>query len=105
MVGFSSSHQRTDVRRADGQDPSGLRALSRLQVSLWRILDEAIVPQFLPLLALLAYAITVSRHPWSHDDWRALVVVSGAGAAILGTTFWLRQRTLSRSLAAAGSGV
>ena len=78
-------------------------ALRCLQVSLWRVAQEAVLPQVLPLLALLAYSITVSNHPSSHGDWRMLVAVTIAGAGILGTAMWLRQK-LDRSAMAAVAG-
>ncbi len=74
-------------------------ALKRLQVSLWRIAEEALLPQFVPLLALLAYSIMVSNHSWSHGDWRALFAVSISGAGILGATLWLSRKLNQRALA------
>ncbi len=74
-------------------------ALRRLEVSLWRIAEEALLPQFVPLLALLAYSVTVSNHPWSHGDWRALVAVTIAGAGILGAALWLQRKTDQRAIA------
>lgn len=66
-------------------------ALSRLQISLWRIVEEAMMPQTVPLLALLAYSITIAMHPWSHGDWLALLIVSVSGVGILGLGLWLRR--------------
>lgn len=76
-------------------------ALKSLQVSVWRILDQAVVPQFVPLLALLAYSLTVSSHPMTHGDWRALFAVSVCGAGILGAALWVRRKLDRRSLATA----
>lgn len=76
-------------------------ALRQLQVSLKRIASEALVPQLIPLLSLLAYAMTVAGHAWCHDDWRALLIVAMSGGAILGATLWLRRRIENRTLVAA----
>lgn len=76
-------------------------ALSRLQVSLWRIIEEALLPQAIPLLALLAYSVMVAIHPWSHGDWIALLTVTASGAAVLGASLWLQRKVNERSLAAA----
>lgn len=76
-------------------------ALKSLQVSIWRILEQAVVPQFVPLLALLAYSLTVSSHPMTHGDWRALFAVSVCGAGILGAALWVRRKLDRRSLATA----
>jgi len=76
-------------------------ALKSLQVSAWRIIEQAIVPQFVPLLALLAYSLTVSSHPWTHGDWRALFAVSVCGAGILVSALWVRRKLDSRALATA----
>lgn len=76
-------------------------ALKSLEVSVWRIVEQAIVPQFVPLLALLAYSLTVSNHPLTHGDWRALFAVSICGAGILGAALWVRRKIDRRSLATA----
>ncbi|MBS0201496.1 MAG: polysaccharide biosynthesis C-terminal domain-containing protein [Planctomycetes bacterium] len=76
-------------------------ALSKLQINLLRILDEAVLPQCVPLLALLAYSFLVSNHPWSHGDWRALFAVSICGAGILGGALWIRRKLDRSGLAAA----
>lgn len=76
-------------------------ALSRLQVSPWRIIEEALLPQAVPLLALLAYSIMVAIHPWSHGDWIALLTVTASGAAVLGASLWLQRKVNERSLATA----
>lgn len=75
-------------------------ALMRLKVAPGRILREAFVPQSIPLLALLAYSLHVSRQDWSHGDWRALIAVTIVGAAIVAGTFLLRQKLARRALAA-----
>ncbi len=76
-------------------------ALKSLQVSVWRIIEQAIVPQIVPLLALLAYSLAVSSHPMTHGDWRALFAVSICGAGILGGALWVRRKLDRRSLATA----
>jgi len=76
-------------------------ALKQLQVSPWRIAEEALVPQLIPLLALLAYSITISRHPSSHGDWIALMAVTISGGGILLGTMWLRKKLGQRVVAAA----
>lgn len=75
-------------------------ALRQLQVSLRRIAEEALMPQLIPLLALLAYSITISNLPWSHGDWFALIGVTLCGGAILLGTLWMRRR-LDHQVAAA----
>lgn len=75
-------------------------ALTRLSISPVRIFKEAVLPQMIPLLALLAYCLHISQHEWSHSDWRILAVVSMTGAGIVGAAFWLRQRSSRRALAA-----
>jgi O-antigen/teichoic acid export membrane protein len=76
-------------------------ALRQLNVSGWRILREAFQPQALPLLALLAFSLTVSNQSWSHEDWRALIGIAISGTAILGATIWLRARLNDAELATA----
>ena len=71
-------------------------ALRTLQVSVWRIAHEAVWPQLLPLLALLAFSLLVSQQTWGHGDWRCLIGVSFGGAALLGAMIWLRRK-LDRS--------
>ena len=75
-------------------------ALKHLQVSLRRILTESIVPQAVPLLLLLAFSMHVSRHSWSHGDWRALIAVTIGGASILGVGLLLRRKLDQGILAA-----
>jgi O-antigen/teichoic acid export membrane protein len=67
-------------------------ALHKLQVSLWRIGNEALVPQLMPLLSVLAYSITIANLAWSHNDWRALLTVTILGGVVLGSALWLRRR-------------
>lgn len=67
-------------------------ALKQLQVSLRRIAQEAFVPQLTPLLALLAYSVTISNYSWSHGDWLALLAVTICGGSILLGTIWARRR-------------
>ncbi|MFO1045134.1 MAG: polysaccharide biosynthesis C-terminal domain-containing protein [Planctomycetaceae bacterium] len=74
-------------------------AIRHLQVSLRRILEESIIPQATPLLALLTFSMTVSKYSWSHGDWRALIAVTFSGALILGTALWMRKKLDSRVLA------
>jgi O-antigen/teichoic acid export membrane protein len=76
-------------------------ALRRMDVSVRRIVEEAFVPQVLPLLSLLAFAITVANYPASHGDWLALMIVAASGAGILGATLWLRRKYESRAMAGA----
>jgi O-antigen/teichoic acid export membrane protein len=75
-------------------------ALKRLDVSLWRIVHEALLPQFTPLLALLAYSITISNYPWSHGDWRALFAVTACGGGTLLAALWMRRKIEQRLQAA-----
>lgn len=76
-------------------------ALHRMQISPRRLFDEAILPQFVPLLALLAFSITVANHPWSHGNWQALFAVAISAAGILALCLWLRRKLDQRNLAAA----
>ena len=71
-------------------------AFRTLQVSAWRIAHEAVWPQLLPLLALLAFSLLVSQQTWDHGDWRCLIGITFCGAALLGATIWLRRK-LDRS--------
>lgn len=75
-------------------------ALNCLQVKPWRILEQAVLPQGVPLLALLAYSITVSNFPASHDDWRALIAVTICGGGILVAALWLRKKLDERPVVA-----
>ena len=74
-------------------------AIRHLQVSVRRIVEESIIPQSIPLLALLAFSMTVSKYSWSHGDWRALIAVTISGALILGTALWMRKKFDNRILA------
>lgn len=75
-------------------------ALKRLRIGLGRIVQEAFVPQLTPLLALLAFSITISNCSWSHGDWIALVAVTCCGAGILLGSLWLRRRIEQSAVAA-----
>ncbi|WP_083842766.1 lipopolysaccharide biosynthesis protein [Schlesneria paludicola] len=67
-------------------------AVRHLGISWTRLFKEGLWPAALPLLALWAYAIIVSRQSWSHDDWRALILIAIAGGAVLGGAKWLTER-------------
>lgn len=57
-------------------------ALRKLGLSWSRLFNEALVPTFLPLLSLWAFAVVVSRQSWSHN-WIALIGIGAVGGAIL----------------------
>ena len=75
-------------------------ALRSLQVSLKRIAVEAVLPQLGPLLALLAYSITIANYPWSHGHWVALFAVTVCGGFTLLFAIWVRQWFDRQTLAA-----
>lgn len=76
-------------------------ALRKLQLSPARLLREALWPQLLPLLTLLAFSQFVSNQTWSHADWKMLFLVSGAGGLVLGSAWWLNRRLNRTKLSAA----
>ncbi len=78
-------------------------ALSRLQISLRRITEEAVWPQAVPLMALLAYSITIGNQSWSHGNWLALLAVTICGAGTLGAGLWVRGALQRLSLPTASS--
>lgn len=66
-------------------------ALRNLGLSLSRLVNEALWPQVIPLLALWAYAVIISRQEWSHAAWFSLFGVAFAGGIVLGTAWWLKS--------------
>ncbi|HID22017.1 MAG TPA: hypothetical protein EYP14_06405 [Planctomycetaceae bacterium] len=69
-------------------------ALRQLGYEPQRLLREAIAPQLLPVSALLAYSMLVSRHV-TGTGWPLILSVAAAGGCVLGTV-WLAQEFVSR---------
>ena len=69
-------------------------ALKQLDCEPRRLLREAIAPQLLPLTALLAYSVLVSRHV-AGRGWPLLFAIAAAGGGVLAAV-WLAQQIVSR---------
>ncbi|NOX54130.1 MAG: lipopolysaccharide biosynthesis protein [Planctomycetes bacterium] len=69
-------------------------ALKQLGCEPRRLLREAIAPQLLPLAALLAYSVLVSRRVTGRG-WPLLFAIAAAGGAVLAVV-WLAQQIVWR---------
>jgi len=69
--------------------PLGLRTL---RLPIWQFLEEAILPQVIPLCLVWIYADGVARLFPNHHNWPALVSIAGGAVVVLGFGWWFQQR-------------
>jgi len=71
--------------------------LKRIGLSPWPMFRDTVVPQLLPLTALIAYAMSVDATTTSHADWFSLAAITLGGGVALATG-WLAHSAVQRHL-------
>lgn len=81
--------------------PLGLRQLG---CSARQVAKDSILPQLIPLAGLWIYSYLIALHFPNHDNWPALLMITGGGAAIL-CIVWLLERQVERWLSSRAASV
>jgi O-antigen/teichoic acid export membrane protein len=68
-------------------------AIRALDISVWRLVREAIMPPLVPVAALYGYGALVLFLAWDIGNWPMLIAVTAGGAGVLGVV-WLSMSRL-----------
>ena len=69
--------------------PLGLRTL---KLSFWRMTEEALLPQVIPLCLVWIYAYSVQLAFPVHNNWPALVSIAGGAVVVMAGGWWFQMR-------------